>query len=177
MTVETEALELGRTSSKGLRLSVFWLVVCLVVAFDQATKAAVRVVLPHGSMTFIPGVLDLVHVENTGAAFSIGQGAGLLFVIVAIAVLAAAMLAVQRLNDLPMGLVVSTAFVAGGGVGNMIDRILKGSVTDFFATTFMDFPVFNVADIFVTVGVVLTMIGFLVWDMRTAHNHDSEESE
>ncbi|MGN0287501.1 MAG: signal peptidase II [Atopobiaceae bacterium] len=161
------------TSSKGLRLTMFWLVVCLVVAFDQATKAAVRVALPAGGKTLIPGVLDLVHVENTGAAFSLGRGAGALFAIVAVVVLVVATLVVQR-HDLPISLVVSIGFVAGGGVGNMIDRLMQGSVTDFFATTFMDFPVFNVADVFVTVGVVLTFIGFLVRDARSGKKDESQ---
>ena len=55
-------------------------------------------------------------------------------------------------------LVVSLACVAGGGVGNMLDRLLRGSVTDFLCTTFMDFPVFNVADILVTLGVIATLV-------------------
>lgn len=159
-------VKIGRTSSKGLRLAVFWLVVCLAVALDQATKAAVRVVVPSGTRPLIPGLIELMHVENTGAAFSLGRGAGIVFVVIAAVVLVVAMLLVQRTEDLPLFLVASLGCVAGGGVGNMIDRIMKGSVTDFLATTFINFPVFNVADIFVTVGVAITVVGFLAWDAK-----------
>lgn len=154
------------TSARGLRLVVFWIVVGVVALVDQATKAAVRQVAVPGGQTFVPGVLDLVLVENTGAAFSIGLGAGALFVAVALAVLAAANVAVWRHPDLPLPLVVAIGLVAGGGLGNMIDRIYKGSVTDFLATTFMSFPVFNVADVCVTVGVAVAFVLYLAWDRR-----------
>lgn len=65
---------------------------------------------------------------------------------------------------MPMGLVCSLGLVAGGGVGNLIDRIVAGEVTDFFATTFVNFPVFNVADIFVTCGVVAVLLCWQRWD-------------
>lgn len=168
-------VKIGRTSSKGLRLAVFWLVVCLVVALDQATKAAVRVAVPEGTRPLIPGVIELMHVENTGAAFSLGQGAGVFFIIIAVAALLVCMLLVQRVDDLPMYLVGTLGCVAGGGVGNMIDRIMKGSVTDFLATTFIDFPVFNVADIFVTLGVIITLIGFFAWDSKRSQAEDEVE--
>ena len=142
------------TSARGLRLVVFWLVVGVVALVDQATKAAVRQVVVPGGQPFVPGGLDLVLVENTGAAFSIGLGAGALFVLVALAVLACA------------NVVVAIGLVAGGGLGNMIDRVCKGSVTDFLATTFMNFPVFNVADVCVTVGVAVAFVLYLAWDRR-----------
>ena len=157
------------TDSRGFRYVVFWLVVCIVVAVDQATKAAVRVNLTAGQpVTLIPGVLDLLLVRNTGAAFSIGRAAGPVFVIVAIAAMVAIFVLIVRERDLPMTLVVTLSCVAGGGFGNMIDRVMQGYVTDFLATSFVNFPVFNVADIFVTCGVALSLVGFLVWDHRRA---------
>ena len=153
------------TSRRGSRILIFWLLAGLVVLIDQATKAAVRVTSPTpGYMgTLIPGVIDLVHVENTGAAFNIGQGAGSLFVVVALAVscLAFAFVCTQ---DMPLSLTVSIACVVGGGLGNMVDRLMRGSVTDFIATAFMDFPVFNVADIAVTCGIAVSLIGYLMWE-------------
>ena len=61
-------------------------------------------------------------------------------------------------------LTVGLSCVAGGGIGNMIDRLVQGSVTDFLATTFIDFPVFNVADIFVTCGVAVCLLIVLTSD-------------
>lgn len=159
-------MDLRNTSSRGLRVVVFWLVVCIAVVLDQATKAAVRVCVPAEGITLVPGVLDVRLVRNTGAAFSIGQGAGILFVVIAALVVATAAYLVWHQADLLLSLVVSVGCVAGGGVGNMLDRIIDGAVTDFLATTFVDFPVFNVADMFVTVGVFVTLVGYFIWDHR-----------
>lgn len=154
-------------SRRAGRLATFLTVVALVVLLDQATKAAVCLDAPVGTppRTLIPGVLDLYHVENTGAAFSLGQGATPLFVALALVVIIAALVWVAR-EQLPLFLVVSIACVAGGGAGNMVDRLTNGSVTDFLATTFISFPVFNVADIFVTLGVIATFLGYLWWEKR-----------
>ena len=148
-----------------MNLLSFGLVVAIVIVLDQATKAVVRTMAPGLGRfgTLIPGVIDLVHVENTGAAFSIGTGAGAVFVVLAAAVAVAAAVFVYR-AEVPLSLACTLACVAGGGLGNMIDRIASGSVTDFLATVFMDFPVFNVADIFVTCGVAASFVLYLVWD-------------
>lgn len=146
---------------------LYGVIVVVVVVLDQATKAAVRHLLAVGeSVDFIPGVLDLKLVHNTGAAFSLGEGAGPIFVLVAIAILIAGWIFVWKHPDVPFALAVSVACVAGGGVGNMIDRLFMGYVTDFFATTFVSFPVFNVADIFVTCGVVISLVIYTVWESR-----------
>lgn len=157
----------GKTSVRGMRILSFWLIAALVILIDQGTKAAVREVAPNLGRfgTLIPGVIDLVHVENTGAAFSIGTGAGIIFIVLALVVVAGTTAFVYT-QDIPMALTCSLACVAGGGVGNMVDRILFGSVTDFLATTFIDFPVFNVADIFVSCGIAVSFILFLRWDKR-----------
>ena len=149
------------TSRRGSRILLFWILAVLVVLIDQATKTAVRVISPaEGYMgTLIPGVIDLVHVENTGAAFSMGEGAGSLFVLVALVVSCVAFAFVCT-QDIPM----SIACVVGGGLGNMVDRLARGSVTDFIATAFIDFPVFNVADIAVTCGIAISLIGYLMWE-------------
>ena len=160
--------QLAAIHGRGIRVLVFWLVVILTVTVDQATKAAVTVNLDHQSMTLIPGVIDIVYVENTGAAFSIGQGGGLFFIVIAVAFLVGAMITVWYKPDLPMNLVVSIGLVAGGGMGNMVDRLMEGYVTDFIATRFIDFPVFNVADMCVTVGVFMTVIGYWLWDSHRA---------
>lgn len=151
---------------RGMHIFLFWLVVILVVAVDQATKAAAIEVLEDGPKTLLPGIMNLIHVENTGAAFSLGQGGGVFFVIAAVCFFVASTYFVWSEPDLPFGVVVSIGLVAGGGLGNMIDRLMNGSVTDFLATAFMDFPVFNVADMCVTVGIVCAVVGYWLWDSR-----------
>lgn len=153
---------------RGPRIMAFWLAVILVTLFDQATKAVVREVLQTAgaSRPFIPYVMELRLVYNTGAAFSIGTGAGIVFIAIAAIVLVVLAGIVWRDPGLPLSLSVSMGCVAGGGVGNMIDRVIHGAVTDFLCTTFIDFPVFNVADIFVTCGLALTFILYLRFDRK-----------
>lgn len=150
----------GSSACRGARVVAFWLAVMLVTLLDQATKAVVRQLLQVEGATreFIPHVMELRLVYNTGAAFSIGRGAGLIFIALAIIVLVLMAVFVWRTPDVPLSLAISMGCVAGGGLGNMIDRIISGAVTDFFCTTFIDFAVFNVADIFVTCGLAVTFI-------------------
>ncbi|WP_273446657.1 signal peptidase II [Thermophilibacter provencensis] len=148
------------------RLALFALVAAAVVALDQLSKVAARSALVPGEpVTLIPGVMDLSLVYNTGAAFSLGEGGGPLFVVLAAAILVAGLVVAWRRADVPLPLLLAVAAVAGGGVGNAIDRVALGAVTDFFKTTFVDFAVFNVADIFVTCGVVLAVVLYWRWDL------------
>ena len=140
------------------RLALLAAIMCAVVALDQLSKAWARAALASGSQTFIPGILDFQLTFNTGAAFSVGQGKGFIFALVAVVVAVVIFVIVWREPKLPLALVCSLACVAGGGLGNMIDRVMLGKVTDFIATTFIDFPVFNVADMFVTCGVFISII-------------------
>ena len=141
------------------RITLFLVMAAVAVILDQIVKAWVRSALPKTGDTapFIPGVLRLLHVENTGAAFSMGEGKGFFFVAIAVAIFILALLAVWK-EELSVPFTLALGAVCGGGIGNMIDRLIQGSVTDFFATQFMDFPVFNVADIFVTLGVICVLI-------------------
>ena len=141
------------------RITLFLAMAAVAVILDQIVKAWVRSALPKTGDTapFSPGVLRLLHVENTGAAFSMGEGKGFFFVAIAVAIFILALLAVWK-EELSVPFALALGAVAGGGIGNMIDRLVQGSVTDFFATQFMDFPVFNVADIFVTLGVICVLI-------------------
>ena len=152
-------------SSKRARAIAFLAVAFAVVGFDQASKAWARVALADGPLPFIPHVMELRHVQNTGAAFSLGEGQGWLFVIIAAVMSLALFFWVVR-EDMGWPLSLALASVAGGGIGNMIDRIAMGSVTDFLSTTFIDFPIFNVADIFVTCGVALSLLIVLTTDEK-----------
>ena len=123
-----------------------------VLALDQLTKAIVRDQLAFGERRdLIPGVLDLVHVRNSGIAFGfLSDGGALLVVGTAIALLA---LVVFFLTHTGRALVwIPTGLLLGGAIGNLIDRARAGSVTDF--VKFPHFPAFNVADMAITFGVI-----------------------
>ena len=143
------------------RLSVAGGVALVVLLVDQLTKLAVRAVGDALRVTVIPGVIDFMFVRNIGAAFSMGEGHGIAFAVLALAVIIAIAVYLVRAPQLAHLEVVGMAMVAGGAIGNAIDRLAFGFVTDFIATTFIDFPVFNVADIGITLGVVLALFGYM----------------
>jgi signal peptidase II len=128
----------------------------LVIAVDRVTKHVVRADIGlRQSKTVIPGVLSLVHYRNTGVAFDFLSGAGVIVLVVtAIALLALIGYFVQHPGR--RGLWIPTGLLVGGAVGNLLDRLLDGSVTDFIK--FPDWPAFNVADISITVGVVVLIV-------------------
>jgi signal peptidase II len=139
----------GRTA---LRAAV---VAIAVIAADQVTKAIVRAEIdPFEQIKVLPGV-KLIHTENTGVAFSVLRGGGPLVVIVAILALAA--LLAFFVTHLRRPLVwLPTGLLLGGAAGNLIDRVREGGVTDFIKLP--HWPAFNVADIAVTVGVIVLVL-------------------
>lgn len=131
----------------------------LLIVIDQAVKFLVRTHIPlGGKVPFIPHILELTYVQNTGAAFSIlNQHTWLLTVASILVVAAMIVLLWKNFFSNPLG-VISAVMIIAGGLGNLIDRIAFGYVTDMFNTLFMNFAVFNVADICITIGGVLLVI-------------------
>lgn len=172
MTVRTQ-------QSLGIRLAIFCWAGAIAFSLDQLTKCWILSNIPAGSRRpFIPGVLDLFHVQNDGAAFSIGSGRPLFFAALTAVVVLGMVYAVMREKNLPYPLIAILGLVAGGGIGNGLERVAHGSVTDFLATTFMNFAIFNVADIFVTCGIIAACIYWFVWDSkRRSSENDGEASE
>lgn len=131
---------------------------------DQVTKVFVRGLVAHGFVAaeFIPGVIEIRFAANTGAAFSLGEGFGFVFVLLAVAVVIFTVAYLARAPLISKLEAIGLGMVAGGAVGNAIDRALFGFVTDFLCTQFIDFPIFNVADIGITCGAAIAFIGFLL---------------
>lgn len=127
------------------------LVVALVV-LDQAVKFLVRANIPlGGDLPFLPHILQLTYVQNTGAAFSLLEEHTWILTIVSLVVsVLLAVLLVKKVFSRPFAMT-ALSMVLAGAVGNLIDRALLGYVTDMFETLFMRFAVFNVADICVVV--------------------------
>ena len=132
------------------------------VALDQGVKFLVRASIPlHTSQSFIPGLFDLTYVRNTGAAFSIlSSETWILTVLSGVATAVLLVLLLRRVLPTRMGMLSLTLLLAGAA-GNFIDRLAFGYVTDMFETTFMQFPVFNVADIGVVIGGFLLVLTVL----------------
>lgn len=148
-----------------------------VIVLDQVTKALVRSSMRIGeSHRVIDGVLWLTHVNNTGAAFGMFRGYQWLLIIIAALVLGVIAYVAWHLR--PQSLLARTALalIAAGAAGNLIDRALLGGVTDF--VDFGWWPVFNVADMSLDIGVAI-----LVWwvlfskEGATTGEHDAEPGE
>ncbi|MDA1062609.1 MAG: signal peptidase II [Chloroflexi bacterium] len=156
------ALAGGHTGhpSEVARLRLFTAIAVAVVALDQATKAIVRGWLDQREVW--PDGFDLIritHVENSGAAFGILQGAGPLLIVSSLVGVA---VVIFFLRSAPAGdrlYSTALALILGGAVGNLIDRLLRGEVTDFIDPT--HYPAFNLADSAIVVGVcALILLAF-----------------
>ncbi|MCQ2470480.1 MAG: signal peptidase II [Clostridia bacterium] len=138
--------------------------VAVLTAVDQIIKWVVEARLPQaGEVTVLRGFLSWEYVKNTGAAFgSFSKSTTLLSVITAVVLLAGIVAIIMKKIKGKYLLTVSVMIIAGG-LGNLIDRIVKGYVVDFIEVRFIDFPVFNFADILVTCGAFM-LIGYLIYD-------------
>ena len=150
------------TKKRGLFLALF---MAVIVAADQITKALVRANIPFGTgVKLIPGVVQLTYVRNTGAAFSMLSGGRWLFLALVVVFFAAvAVLIRKKILSKPVELWCLAA-IGGGALGNAIDRAVTGEVTDMIEPLFMEFAVFNVADIFITCGAILLVVYMLFFD-------------
>lgn len=143
--------------------------VIALILLDQGTKLWVLASLkPIHNMTLVDGFMDLTFVENRGVAFGMFSGQRwfilLLTGIIAVGLIWFYMNMPKKKEYFPLR--VSLVLVLAGAIGNIIDRLFRGYVVDFFEFTFFKWPVFNVADIYVVVGVILLalMIVFVVKD-------------
>jgi len=155
------------------------LVPIVIVALDQLTKAIVRSLLPlHASVTVVPGFMDFTHVRNTGAAFGLLNAADFRFKTALIGVIAVAALVgvgiyAASLARHEIMARVGLALIIGGAAGNLIDRVVIGSVVDFVDVYWRThhFWAFNVADSAITVGaavMILDMLGVGTHVSKTA---------
>ena len=151
-----------RRGTKGKAFCLALVVISCVVA-DQAVKSLVVNSMQLGeTQRFLPPLLQLTRVHNYGAAWSSFSGARwLLIALTAAGMCAIAWLLVKIVRH-PLGQW-SLAIILGGGIGNLIDRVHLGYVVDMLDTMFMDFPVFNVADVFVVCGTVCALIYYLAF--------------
>lgn len=153
---------------RGCRL---WWLVLPVVALDRLLKrAAVAALAPSGVRAAIPGVLSWAYTENSGTAFSMFSGrAPWLLIALTAALIAGVLVYLLTHPDDPPLERVGLWFIIGGGLGNLWDRIAHGRVIDFIRLDFVNFAVFNPADVFVCVGAGLAVLSILLADRRKAH--------
>ncbi len=138
-------------------------VAALIVALDQWTKYLVRTLIPFGESwspwEWLAPYARLVHWNNTGAAFGMFQGFGIVFTVLAFVVAIAILYYFPRVPGSEWALRVAMVMMLGGAVGNLIDRLTLGTVTDFISVG--TFAVFNVADASISVGTAVLIVA--VW--------------
>ena len=166
--------EVGAAAAPRRYLEV-WLPM-VIVGVDQATKAMVKAALPFkDSVTIIPGFMNFTHVLNSGAAFGILNGVDFPFKTVLIAVIAmAALIGVgiyaASISHHQLVARIGLALIIGGAAGNLIDRVLFGSVVDFVDVYWRSyhFWAFNAADSAISVGVAILILDMLAVGNRSA---------
>jgi signal peptidase II len=134
-----------------------------VVALDQFTKALVRREVPlHDAITIVPGCFSITHASNPGGAFSFFAGAQEwirlpFFFTASVIAIAALLYFIREIPERQHWLLFAVAGVLGGALGNLIDRVAFGQVTDFLLVYWRSFywPAFNVADSFISIGVTI----------------------
>ena len=139
----------------------FILFTVIPVLADQLTKyLAVLYLRGREALVLIPGVLELCYLENNGAAFSLLRGKQWFFYILTIVFLAAVFAVLRKMPDTKRlrPLRISLLFLTAGAIGNFIDRVVHKYVVDFIYFSLIDFPVFNIADICVTVSVAVLVV-------------------
>lgn len=143
------------------RLYLYIGIVVAILLLDQITKL---VAISHPG-NLIPGILEIAIVENRGGAFGVGQNSTMTFIltnIIVIGIIIRFMMVRKEEMDIKTG--IALCFIIAGGLGNVIDRIFRGYVVDFLNfSQLIPFPTFNLADVFIVVGILLLIIFFGIY--------------
>ena len=132
----------------------------IVVILDQLTKFLVKSSFQlNQSVPIIKNVLHLTYITNTGSAFGLFKGLNLFFIFISIVVIAVIIYYIREIKKMEKSMQFGLGLLLAGSIGNLIDRLSQGSVTDFI--DFRIWPVFNVADSAITIGVILLIV--LLW--------------
>lgn len=151
---------------KGCRL---WWVALPAIAVDRICKVAItHAMVPGEVQTVLPGVLSWAYTRNRGVAFGLLSGAAVLPLLTLALIVG---LLVWMLRHPEAGDMLRTGLwlIVGGGLGNLYDRLAYGCVVDFIRLDFVNFAIFNPADVFVCAGAVLVALAVLTEDRRKAH--------
>ena len=155
-------------------LVVYFLISALLVGLDQWSKyLTVQNISLGETKEFIPGFLSLTHLRNTGAAWSLLEGKMIFFYVITVIVSVVIIYLLIKNYKKSIWYSVGLSFVLAGAIGNFIDRVRLGYVVDMLQTDFMNFPIFNVADSTLVVGVICIFI-YLILDEKVENVIDKD---
>lgn len=147
-------------------LSIIFLII------DQITKIlVVNSLVPGENIEIIKNIFGIIYTNNTGAAFSILLGKRIFLIVVAVLIIGVLLYYIKR-NKIEKKIdIIALSFIIGGSLGNLIDRIIRGYVIDFISIKIgnYNFPIFNVADALIVVGVILLLLG-----AKGGNKHDNK---
>lgn len=131
-----------------------WAIGAVILAADLLIQSHIaKTMVPGQSVPVLPPVLSWTYILNNGAAFSLLRGGAPLFIVVAVGLLVGIAWYTERHPDLPVTMVVALGLLAGGSAGNLWDRLVSGRVVDYIHV--IDWPVFNLADSAIVVGMLV----------------------
>lgn len=138
------------------------IVIVALIALDQWVKFEIVKNIQLGEVKpFIPKIVSLTYLRNTGAAFSILENQQWLFAVITLVVIGAAIWYLSKHIKGSVWLLSSLCLIIAGGIGNFIDRMRQGFVVDMFQLDFINFAIFNVADSYLTIGVLVLIVMML----------------
>lgn len=157
---------------------LIWMIIAAaIVAVDQICKLLVMTNLSNTDcIHFLPGVIDFVYVKNTGAAFSILSDNTPILAAVSVIFCIGVLIYWYFKKPENRLFKLSLTLLFAGALGNAIDRVIRGFVVDFISTVFVKFPVFNVADIAITIGAVLLIVYMMFFDKEEVENEENNTS-
>ncbi|MFS9187709.1 signal peptidase II [Streptococcus infantis] len=142
-------------------------VIAILIVLDQLVKSYVVQNISLGEIkSWIPNLVSLTYLQNRGAAFSILQDQQLLFAVITLVVVVGAIWYLHKHMEDSFWMVLGLTLIIAGGLGNFIDRVSQGFVVDMFHLDFINFAIFNVADSYLTVGVIVLLIAMLKEEMN-----------
>lgn len=158
-------------------MMIIWIAVIAVsVGLDQLTKALIAGSYQLGEThTIIPHIINFKFIRNEGAAWGMFSDSRWVFIVISAVLIIVLPFILYKFRKLHFLFGFSLSLIIGGAIGNMIDRVFAGSVVDFIEFSFFNFPVFNVADICVTVGAVMMFI-YLVFFDKTLFRSDKKKT-
>ncbi len=152
--------------NKGNILLVIMSITILII--DQIIKTLIVSNLYNSSIVIIPNVLNLTYIENTGAAFGIGSSSTTMFIIVSLIIMGLIIYFIySKREEMDKLILFSLYLILAGGIGNLIDRVVRGFVVDYIDFNLLiSFPVFNLADICITIGCIIIVIQLITSIIR-----------
>lgn len=142
---------------------IYWLLCAVLIVGDQGLKFYVtNNIAPMSVHDFIPGLLSITHITNTGAAWSMLEGKMLFFYLVTIIAVVVLVYLFVKADKKDYLYRFSLIFLLSGTIGNAIDRFTRHFVVDMFNLDFINFPIFNLADTYITIGVILIIVSLII---------------